>query len=154
MKQYAYCPVIPWLQANLGVAEPPTDSMRIGREDQEGGIRVSSARGATVVDRVKEESGHVVLVERKSYVSRNYSRYVEQALASYLVAREKIPRIRRIRIEAPRKVMEIDVSGYLLEEIESLVAVIERKISSEKPPRPGDSGKCFSCWYKRFCPYG
>lgn len=154
VKQYAYCPVIGWLQWNLGVVEPPTDSMRIGREDQQGGLRVSSSRGATVLDRVEEESGHVVLVERKTYVSRNYSRYVEQTLASYLVAREKIPHIRKIRVETPRKTMEIEVSGYLLEEIESLVAAIESKISSEKPPRPGDLSKCFSCWYKRFCPYG
>lgn len=60
VKQYYYCPVIPWIQANLMVAEPTTDSMVLGSEAVKpptgrGQVRISTSRGATIIDEVIEE---------------------------------------------------------------------------------------------------
>ncbi len=51
VKQYMYYPVRPWLQAWLGVEEPPTDSMKQAAEalkppSGEGQVCVRSSRGS------------------------------------------------------------------------------------------------------------
>jgi len=159
VKQYSYCPLIPWIQAWFCAYEPTTDSMALGKESTKppegrGQVYVSTVRGAAVIDELVEEGGCRVIVERKAYRSHNYSRYVEQAVASYLVAREKIPGIRRVRLEVQGRQSTIELSGDLVEDVESLVKVLEKALKSEKPPpaKP-DPKKCTSCWYKRYCPH-
>jgi len=159
VKQYSYCPVLVWIQVWLGVQEPLTDSMTIAREstrppEGQGQIYVSTSRGATVIDEVLESSGYKVLVERKAYKSHNYSRYIEQVATSYIIAREKIPGIRRVKLVVQDSERELELSGDLVRDVENITKLVEEALKSEKPPatKPNPK-KCTSCWYKRYCPH-
>lgn len=159
VKQYSYCPVIPWIQAILGVYEPPSDSMIIGRDrvkpvEGQGQVYVSSMRGSTVIDEVLDEREGRVLVEKKAYRSHNYSRYVEQAITSYIVASERIHGVRKIRLIVQDESRDIEVSKDLVEDVEHIVELLEKTLKNEKPPpsKP-NKRKCTPCWYKRYCPH-
>jgi CRISPR-associated exonuclease Cas4 len=159
VKQYVYCPVIPWIVARLGVVEPPTDSMLLGREstrppEGRGQVYVRTKRGAVVIDEVVEEGGSKVIVEKKAYRSHNASRYTAQVVASYLLARELLQGVRRARLVVGGEVRELELSGDLVGDVEKIVELLERALGSDKPPqtRP-EPAKCTSCWYRRFCPH-
>jgi CRISPR-associated exonuclease Cas4 len=133
--------------------------MTIARESNrppegEGQIYVSTSRGATVIDEVLESSGYKVLVERKAYKSHNYSRYIEQVATSYIIAREKIPGIRRVKLVVQDTERELELSGDLVRDVENITKLVEEALKSEKPPatKPNPK-KCTSCWYKRYCPH-
>jgi len=159
IKQYSYCPVIVWMQVWLSVQEPLTDSMAIGKESTKppegrGQLYISTNKGATIIDEILEKDNHKVLVERKAYKSHNYSRYVEQVVTSYIIIREKIPGIRKVRLIVQGSERELELSEDLIKEIENITKLVEETMRSEKPPaiRP-DPKKCVSCWYKRYCPH-
>lgn len=158
-KQYSYCPVIPWIQTMLGVQEPTTDSMMLGREAYtqlrgEGQVYISTEEGATIIDELVEEGKHKVIIERKAYKSHNHSRYIEQAVTTYIIARKKIPGIRRIKIEIQGTQREIELVEDLVKDTENLIKQLAETIKNEKPPttKPNPK-KCTSCWYKRYCPH-
>ncbi|AFL66897.1 CRISPR-associated protein Cas4 [Desulfurococcus amylolyticus] len=158
VKQYYYCPVIPWIQANLMVAEPTTDSMVLGSEAVKpptgrGQVRISTSRGATIIDEVIEEKNGKIIIEKKAFKSHNFSRYVSQAITSYVIAREKLPGVRKVRIAAGSKIVELEVNDQLVNDVEASIRSVERIISENNLPKPGEQDKCSSCWYRRFCPY-
>lgn len=159
VKQYAYCPVVVWIRSWLMVEEPATDSMRIAAESLmppkgRGQVYVRSKRGSTLIDEVVEENGGRVIVEKKAYTSYNQSRYVEQAVTSYIVARESLPGVRAVKLELAGKSKTIELSEDLVSEVEQIVKIVQELLTREhSPPRPGDPRKCTSCWYKRYCPY-
>jgi CRISPR-associated exonuclease Cas4 len=159
VKQYVYCPVIPWIVAKLGVVEPPTDSMLLGREaarppEGRGQVYVKTRRGAVVIDEVVEERGSKVIVEKKAYRSHNASRYTAQVVASYLLAREALQGVRRARLVVGDEVKELELSDDLVKDVERVVESLRRVVESDKPPqtRP-EPARCSSCWYRRFCPH-
>ncbi|MEM1644181.1 MAG: CRISPR-associated protein Cas4, partial [Desulfurococcaceae archaeon] len=102
VKQYVYCPVIPWIMNTYNALEPPTDSMRMGKEvinvEGRGCIKAVSKLGSAVIDEVVDEGRGKRIVEHKAYRSRSIHRYVAQALAQYIIAREKIRGVRRVTI--------------------------------------------------------
>ncbi|MEL9908223.1 MAG: CRISPR-associated protein Cas4 [Desulfurococcus sp.] len=158
VKQYYYCPVIPWIQANLMVAEPVTDSMMLGSEavkppTGKGQVRISTSRGATIIDEVVEEKNGKIIIEKKAFKSHNFSRYVSQAITSYIIAREKMPGVRKARIAAGDKIVELEVNDQLVHDVEASIRSVKRIINENSLPKPGEKGKCSSCWYRRFCPY-
>jgi len=74
IKQYIYCPVIPWLIVNFGVHEPSTESMKQGNEEKEakglGQVRIRSRKYniQCVVDEVLYDSkGKPIIVEYKKF---------------------------------------------------------------------------------------
>lgn len=159
LKQYAYCPIIPWINAMLMIREPATDSMRVGSEECRppqgvGQVYVKTRRGSTVVDEIREENGSKVIVERKRFTSHNHSRYTAQVVASYLVIRESYSGLRYARLETSKKRLLIELNADLVEDIEKLVEKLEETLRHEKPPetKPNPS-KCRSCWYMRYCPH-
>jgi CRISPR-associated exonuclease Cas4 len=159
IKQYSYCPVIVWIQIWFNVQEPLTDSMTIGRESikppkGKGQIYISTSRGATIIDEVLENSDYKILVERKAYKSHNYSRYIEQVVTSYIIAREKIHGIRRVKLIVQDSERELELSEDLVKDVENITKLVEEVLKNEKPPvtKP-DLKKCISCWYKRYCPH-
>ncbi|MEM4593031.1 MAG: CRISPR-associated protein Cas4 [Sulfolobales archaeon] len=160
VKQYSYCPVIVWLKAWFLLEEPATDSMMVGKEctkppEGKGQVYVRTRSGATVIDEVVEnKDGSKVITERKAYRSHNYSRYVEQLVASYLIAREKIQGIRAARIQVGDAVKTLELSEDLAEDVEKIVEKTREMVTRETaPPRPLNTRKCTSCWYKRYCPH-
>ncbi|MEM1732951.1 MAG: CRISPR-associated protein Cas4 [Thermosphaera sp.] len=159
LKQYVYCPIIPWINAVLMVREPVSDSMRIGAESikppqGKGQVYVKTRRGSAIIDEVEEKEGSRTIIERKKYGSHNYSRYIAQVAASYLVTRESHPGIRTAKLEIGGKSMTIELCKDLVEDIEKLVEKLEKTLQREKPPESKPKpGKCKSCWYTRYCPH-
>jgi len=159
VKQYLYCPVIVWITSKLGVVEPVTDSMRLGREatkppEGRGQVYVSTHRGAAVLDELVEEGKFRVIIERKAYRSHNASRYTAQAVTAYLIVSERIPGIRRARITVENRVLELELSEDLVRDVENIVKLVEEVVKSDKPPstKPNPK-KCTSCWYRKYCPH-
>lgn len=160
VKQFSYCPVIVWLKSWFLVEEPVTDSMALGKQSVQppegvGQLYVRSKEGSTVIDELKrEKDGSLTIVEKKAYRSHNYSRYVEQAVASYIIARGAVPKVRRIRLEVREDAKIIELNEDLIKETEKIVHKTLETITKEKPPpKPKDTRRCVSCWHKRYCPY-
>jgi CRISPR-associated exonuclease Cas4 len=133
--------------------------MAIGREsikppEGRGQLYVSTSKGATLIDEVLENNGYKTLVERKTYKSHNYSRYIEQVVTSYIIAKEKIHGIRRVKLVVQDSERELELSEDLIKDVENITKLVEEILKSEKPPvtKP-DLKKCISCWYKRYCPH-
>jgi CRISPR-associated exonuclease Cas4 len=159
VKQYSYCPVIPWIQVKLNIYEPLTDSMRIAVENTHppsgrGQVYVRGSRGSAIIDEIVEDEGGRVIVERKAYRSHNYSRYVEQAVSTYLIAKSVIPGIRRIKLVVGDRDNVIDINEDLAADVERILDLIEKSLNSDKPPSTSTNPKkCGSCWYRRYCPH-
>jgi len=156
VKQYVYCPLIPWIMLKYGVVEPATDSMRLGRGEHDSSkqVRVKSRRGVAVLDSVVEECGRLVIVEKKAFRSRSIHRYVVQIAVQYLVASGKLPGIRKAVLVNGDREHVIELSGDLLAEVEMLLERAARAVESDRPPQPTtEAWKCSVCWYSRFCPY-
>ncbi|MEM4717792.1 MAG: CRISPR-associated protein Cas4 [Desulfurococcaceae archaeon] len=160
VKQYSYCPVLVWLKTWFLLEEPLTDSMVIGKEntrprDGKGQLYIKTTKGITIIDEVVENKrGSRIIIERKAYGSHNYSRYIEQLVSSYLVAKDKLPGVKSAILEIEGVARKIELGKDLLEDVEKIVEKTRELVAKEKPPpRPPNTRKCASCWYKRYCPY-
>jgi len=158
VKQYIYCPVIPWINSVYGIYEPVTDSMRIGREKSVekgvGQVRVSSNGSTTVIDELVREGGEYILVEYKTFKSKSIHRHLAQALAAYIIASRKIPGVKKIRLSMEGKTITITPSQQQIEEIAQIIERTKQATTSDKPPPPTTNrSKCQKCWYRKICPY-
>ncbi|MET1159368.1 MAG: CRISPR-associated protein Cas4 [Thermoprotei archaeon] len=158
VKQYVYCPVIPWIIAKYGVCEPPTDSMVLGLEEKttsgEGQVRIRTRRGATRIDEIVEYNGSQAIIEHKKYRSRSIHRYLVQAMTEYLIARDAIEDIEYIVLDNGGDKRVFRIEEDLIEETEKIIEKYMKTINSDKPPQPvRNPAKCKWCWYSRFCPY-
>ncbi|MCX8199829.1 MAG: CRISPR-associated protein Cas4 [Sulfolobales archaeon] len=158
IKQYLYCPIIPWIMNTYNAIEPPTDSMKLGRErinvEGRGCIKAVSKLGSAVIDEVIDEGCCKRIVEHKAYKSRSIHRYIAQALMQYLIIREKIPKVRKVTISCGGKEVTLAITQDQVSELMQLINRLEKTLVSEKPPPVAMSGgKCNACWYSRLCPY-
>ncbi len=160
IKQYYYCPIIPWIIVNYGVTEPPTESMRQGKEAalEETGEREvcfrSRKHGLTCrVDQVigDRKKGYTV-VEYKRFKAKSILKYRMQLLAYALIAQEVYGRVRKAVLAMGERRIVYDVTEEALEEAERALRRVGEVLASEKPPPASISRKCWSCWYRRFCP--
>lgn len=118
-----------------------------------GQIKVSSKRGVAVIDEILELGEYRVIVERKTYKSYNKSRYVAQVISSYIIAKEKIHKVRKAIIEIEEWRRELDLDEDVVKDIELVMENTRKIINDDKPPRPIDMRKCTTCWYRKFCPF-
>ncbi len=156
VKQYVYCPVIPWIINKYGVTEPPTDSMALGKEEhnEEKQVRVKGGYGVAVLDELMEEPDGKVIVEKKTFRSRSIHRYLAQVITQYLIASEKIQGIRKAVIVNGDRRHEFKVTDDLVEEVKRIIYNCLKAMEDDKPPKPTvDKRRCSICWYRRFCPY-
>jgi len=76
------------------------------------------------------------IVEKKTWKSHNYSRYVAQAVAAYLIAREKVSGIRSAIVEVEGRARRVELSSDLVGDVEKVAELLEGVLESEKPPGP------------------
>lgn len=158
VKQYIYCPIIPWIMSIYNAVEPPTDSMRMGKEmtniEGRGCVKAVSKLGTAIIDEVIDEGRGKKIVEHKAYKSRSMHRYVAQALTQYLIIREKAPGVRKITVNCGGREVTLVITQDHVSELMQLMNRLENALESEKPPPMSvDKWKCRSCWYSRLCPY-
>lgn len=170
VKQYVYCPVIPWLIRNYGVREPETYSMSKGKQERESRLQIVSALGleppirfdvslysprlrlAGVVDAVAG-TRRLSVVEVKLYPRKTYRHFKAQLMTYALLVEQLIGPTRHAILLLSDRQLKWDVTSDTLREAERLIASLRLTVESEKPPLPRKDKRCGSCWYKRLCPW-
>ena len=170
VKEYTYCPIIPWIMYNFDVTIPPTISMKystINAEEKEAIAmklklpkpwlleckfinRKYKAMG--VVDIVAGEK-RVIVVEVKKNYRKYYDHFKVQLMYySWLVNTTYKP-VRKAVLVLGDKVIEYEVTGSDLEKIKKIVLKVKRIKAREEPPIVNQIlQKCNNCWYRRYCP--
>ncbi|MEM3943503.1 MAG: CRISPR-associated protein Cas4 [Thermofilaceae archaeon] len=169
VKQYAYCPAIPWIARSFGVREPETYSMRLGREERQ--RRMLELRGlgleppirldvemfsprfrmAGVADAVAG-SRRFTVVEVKAFKRKGLAHFRAQLMAYALLCEECVgPTVKAVLLVAG-KPLTYDVDAGALEEAGRLASKLREILESERPPPISAGPKCLSCWYRRLCP--
>lgn len=159
VKQYIYCPVIPWIMSTYNLVEPVTDSMRLGREKHEGKpctmVIDPSNNAVAVVDEVRTDGNVHVIVEYKAYPTRSIHRYVEQLKTQAYIVKRRYKHVRKavLDIDGYGRIV-LEITETMLKDAEMLLHKVATVISSEKPPPPTTNTRyCRICWYRKFCPY-
>jgi len=174
LKEYEYCPAIPWINRNLGYVTEATPSMDLGkaRASREFKVRVAEElslpkpyrvevpvvsrrlRVRGVVDLVAGDR-RLAVVEVKAFKRRrDRARHFRLQLAAYaLLANESLGPVRHAILYLGGDVVRLDVTRDLLVEAESKIRRLWEVVGSEKPPVVRQPpGKCLYCWYRRVCP--
>jgi len=169
VKQYAYCPLIPWIARNYGVREPETYGMQWGREERAARLEKlkrfnlepplrfdvhlysSKLRMAGIADAVAGEK-RLTVIEVKAFTRKRYDHFRAQLMAYALLCEACIGPTRTALLLIGNKVRAWDVTREALSETERLALKVRQVIESERPPLTQQSQKCSSCWYRRFCP--
>ncbi len=171
IRNYVYCPVIPWINTHYNIYEPPTYSMEEGSEIDYEGLKEKICRDNECdgyVEKPVVDGGDVrgiidllvlrkrerIIVEIKKYHRKHYQHQIAQ-LKTYaeIYSTRKGRAIHRLLL-----VQEGDVvydKRYEYEdkvETKKLIEAVKRVINSDKPPNIEPSSKCNSCWYKKICP--
>lgn len=172
VKEYAWCPTIPWIIANKLVEPPPTPSMLKGlREHRSRDVleRVAKMMGYKcpeiekhVVDRRRRVYGVVdilapreqELVEVKIRATRLGRHQLAQLKVYALLAWSNGYRVKRAHIATLEGALEtLEVDQRTLLEAEDLVEKTWKAVESPDPPpvcQPVE--KCGYCRYARLCP--
>ena len=171
VKQYFYCPIIPWIVRNYGVTEPPTESMREGknltyeekirrlrRAGIKGKIELETTLKSTKynvqgkIDAIAREGGETIVVEIKAYKDKRVLRHKMQLLTYTLLAQDNMGPIHQAILILGEKKLKYTISYEELKMLKRVLERIRETISCEKPPRTVKGRKCYSCWYSRLCP--
>lgn len=179
LKQYAYCPRIPFYTYCLPLIRPVTFKMEEGKaahEEEvvrerrrtlalyglEGGVRhynvwlESSELGLRgLVDIVIEMEGELIPVEYKQ-TRREVGRHIWQQVAAYGMMLEEAwhKPVRRGLIFSllSRRVKEIPITEELRREVWEAVRAMREMVERERMPEPPRRrGKCRNCEFRRFC---
>jgi CRISPR-associated exonuclease Cas4 len=174
LKEFEYCPVIPWIHHNIGYVTDPTDSMDVGRSRVDASFKVKVAselglpkpyrvevpvksyrlRVEGVVDLVAGD-GKLVVVEVKAFRRRrDRLRHFKTQLVAYaLLVTESLGVVREAILYNGGDVMRFRVTGEMLLGVERKLAKLRAVIEGERPPEVSQPRqKCYYCWYRRVCP--
>jgi len=169
VKQYAYCPLIPWIARAYGVREPETLGMAWGREERASRLRRLEGLGlepplrfdvqlysprlrmAGVADAVAGER-RLTVVEVKAFARRRFDHFRAQLMAYALLCEECLGPTRAALLVLGDRVRAWDVTRDALSEAERLALRVRQALESERPPPAQPGPKCAGCWYRRFCP--
>lgn len=170
VKQYVYCPLIPWIKEHVNVAEPPDLNMVLGKINEpkeeilrrlgvpepwryEVYLRNTELMIVGVVDLVGGDK-RLEVVEYKSFNRRRYGHFTSQLLFyAYLVSKSLGP-VHRAHIVLGKNAITYHVTEETLQHVEKLVRKVREVKTRDDPPRGvrPDLHKCGLCWYRRYCP--
>ena len=173
VKEYLWCPAIPWIAINYGIEPPLTISMREGIQFQQSMDRarlaeelelpsprrfevyVESSRYRLygVID-IVAGSKRTTIVEIKAFEKKKYFHHFEIQLMVYaLLVTEKIAPVHKAILYMKSKPRIYEVSLYWLEKARIVIEKLWKTILSPEPPRISqDPRKCSYCRYRRLCP--
>ncbi len=171
VKDYVYCPAIPWLRAVHGVIETPTPSMEAGLVDVEYKERVAEELSlpeprrfevrlvdrelgvSGVIDVVAGPRDNMVILEVKAGVRKPQRHHLAQLKVYTLLASRLLGRVRRAALYTPGGVVWLRVDYRLLEEAKWLVEEARKTMYSEAPPPVRQpEAKCQYCFFSQRCP--
>lgn len=169
VKQYTYCPLIPWIARNYSVSEPETYGMLWGREERAARLEKlerfnlkpplrfdvhlynPKLRMAGIADAVAGEKRYTV-VEVKAFTRKQFNHFRAQLMAYALLCETYLGPTQTALLLLGDKAHAWDVTRETLSETERLALKVRETIESERPPPTQPNPKCASCWYRRLCP--
>ena len=171
VKDYVYCPAIPWIRRSMGLSEPPTPSMEegamVGAEE-----KLEAARSLGFPEPVRVEvalksrsvplegvadivagSRRLVVAEVKR-VSRVGRHHIAQLKVYALLAEESIgPVGEAVLIVRGGRALRLTVTSEVLEEARLLASKAYKASYSDDPPKVSQpEAKCRYCFFSRVCP--
>jgi CRISPR-associated exonuclease Cas4 len=171
VKDYVYCPAIPWLRRAHWVSETPTPSMESGFVDANGKERIARDLGLPeplrvevavtdrelgvrgVIDVVAGPGKGLVILEVKAGVRRPQRHHLAQLKVYVLLAHRNIGRVRRAALYTASGATWIEVDSTVLSEAERLVEAARKAVFSEEPPWARQpEAKCRYCFFSPRCP--
>ncbi len=172
VKQYVYCPMIPWIVYHLGINEPPTESMVMGGEvDASYKEKIAEKLRLPKPWRIEVElednelglhgkvdiiAGHrkLIVVEVKRYKRISVEHYQAQLLVYALLVAKKLGPVGKAILVYGDKVLEYSITNADILLARKLVEKTRRIIDNDKPPIVNQNQrKCNICWYRRYCPF-
>ena len=169
VRQFTYCPVIPWLRANYGVEEPPTFSMALGLEVGKD-VKESVAKKLNLPKPWRFEvriddygdglSGTVdilagskwfAVVEVKAFKRRRFEHFTSQLFFYVYLVNKVLGPVREAYLVLGDEVVSYVVDEYVLKKASELVRKVREVKASAKPPNPRVGRHCSCCWYRRYC---
>ena len=175
VKQYVYCPVIPWIMHKIGVVEPPTPSMERGREEAVADVkeRVAEILGLPrpwriekplysrrlglrgVVDLVAGNKPYKVVEVKIFNRKAKWSRHFKSQLMIYaLLVNDVMGPVDEAILVLGEKIYRYIVTHEMLLEAKRYVEKTREVLEKEEPPQTtATPGMCRYCWHHRLCPY-
>lgn len=173
LKQMEYCPAIPWLITKTGWLEPPTNSMKIAREEADANYKeeIAEKLGLPKPWRIEAclkdpETGlagcidliagskRLTIAEIKLYRRPRKNHIRTQLLAyAYLANKAIAPVERAILVENSEIALDIPITREHLDSIRKKLEKLKTIIDLEEPPTTNPSDRqCISCQYRKICP--
>ena len=165
VRQWSWCPVIPWLAEIYGVAEPPTYSMSQGRgvdleqvakalglEEPiryEVMVRHPTLPARGVID-ILAGSGPYTVAEVKAFRRRDYQHFLTQLRYYAWLVNDAVGPVREAYLIMGKWVMRYLVDKEFLERGREAAEAVLRIKDSPDPPL-GRRDRCSICWYRRYC---
>ena len=154
VKEYVYCPAIPWIQWNYGVEPEPTPSMEGGSEAKVPRLSdIAEAVGLPrprrfelfIVDRNHGVSGRIDAVggsrrrgfevlEYKAFPRGRIRHFRAQLLVYMLVVNTTLGPVRKGHLVVGNRHLVIEATEEALREAEQLVEATARVVDSPDPP--------------------
>ncbi len=174
MKQYAYCPMIPWITRYLGYHGNPTPSMEAGRTKATPEFKMEIARRlglpkpyrveykveyeplklSGVVDLIAGEKRLTVLEVKVYRRKKKWLNHFKVQLLTYAYIVEKtIGPVHEAVLYNGGDVERIRPTQSHYNRIERIVNSLSRLLGEETPPLTRQNPrKCGYCEYRRLCP--
>ncbi|GBF08806.1 CRISPR-associated protein Cas4 [Aeropyrum pernix] len=175
VKQYVYCPTLPWLEVRVGRLEHPTPSMEsavltadekeeIAREvgipppyRVEVPLECPELRLRGVIDLVAGPHGRrgYWIMEAKKHPRRpRASKHFQAQLLAYaLLATKTLGPVYRATLYIGGATKTLDINQRHLQTAEKLVKKTLKTVEEEEPPLTRQPPqKCRYCFYRKLCP--
>ncbi|MEB3691955.1 MAG: CRISPR-associated protein Cas4 [Caldisphaeraceae archaeon] len=171
IKNYSFCPVIPWIEATYNVHEPESNAMKEGKKRvpseiaQKIGLERPYIEEVMIVDKELGVKGKVDLISGKKRLKvlevKSFKRSAEtsthfrdQLFVYSLLVQRQMGRVVVSYLYLGGDIISYDIGKYEIERALKLINDTKRVVLSEEPPkvRP-DPRKCSYCWYRHMCPY-
>lgn len=165
LKDYTYCPVIPWIRKKLGWREPITFSQKVGKKLDVRALtsfipdpkfyEVFLKDKSTGLVGIADVIGKDVVAEVKAFPKKRLVYHFRTQLLAYAYLAERNGyRVRNaVLVTGDRERLNIEVRKEHLEYVEKLAKRLADFLDDDSPPVANPSlGQCKACQYRRVCP--
>jgi len=172
VKNYALCPLIPWIQSVFGLHEDPTVSMETGKMSADEKVEIAESLGlphpyrvekqlysprlglAGIVDLVAGRKSLIVLEVKRYKRNKRLSRhFIAQLMVYTILVQDVMGPVREAVLHLGQVAYRFPVTREWLEEAEHLVKATWITLKREEPPKSSAPTRlCRQCWYRRVCP--
>jgi len=159
IKQYVFCPRIPYFVLVLGYKERITENMLEGLKyhaKRTKGVYLRSEKLGIhgFVDEIIECGGYYKVVEYKSvkFNKKTLKQHLYQAVAYALLVEENFGRVLSVVLKYKNRELEFPVTRELKDYVKRVISRIKKIAKDGVPPQARiDARKCRNCGYIRIC---